>query len=55
MTMPPFLTVRHQGLDLQFTAPPAGRYDLTLYVMSSTWIGADLALPYKLNVARAAT
>ncbi|KIZ03531.1 hypothetical protein MNEG_4433 [Monoraphidium neglectum] len=34
-----------------FMAPPAGRYDLVLHLMSSTWVGADLAMPAKLRVA----
>lgn len=39
-----------QVLDLVFYAPPQGRYDLTLHLMSSTWVGADLAVPLKLRV-----
>lgn len=42
---------RPQELDLMFFAPPTGRYDLTLHIMSSTWIGADLAVPVKFKVA----
>ena len=39
-----------QVLDLVFMAPPAGRYDLQLLLMSSTWVGADLSVALRLRV-----
>lgn len=47
----PTQTPRAQVLDLVFLAPDAGRHDLVLHIMSSTWVGADLAMPLKLKVA----
>jgi hypothetical protein len=39
-----------QVIDLIFMAPPTGRYDFTLTLMSSTWVGADLSVPARLRV-----
>jgi len=38
-----------QRVELKFIAPPAGKHDLSLYIMPDSWIGADRAVPLKLR------
>lgn len=38
-----------QKVEFKFLAPPAGKHDLTLYVMPDSWIGADRVVQLKLK------